>query len=645
MSMYRQFWLAILLSMLIAFVGSLLASMLSARAYLESQLSIKNVDNAAALALSLSQNNPDPVSIELAVTALFDSGHYESIRVSNPEGKTMIEKFTQRNDSVAPGWFIAALPIHATPGQADISNGWQQIGHVTLISHSRFAYAALWQSVWQMVSALAVASVVGGLLGSIILRRLKQPLLAVIDQAKAISERRFVTIPAPKVPELRQLASAMNDTVSRLKSMFDEEATRLEALRREANFDPLTDLANRSHFLARLRHTLESEDTTEGKLMLIRLADLANINRRLGRTATDEFLQRMAEAIAKSAGSESQGLAARLNGADFAMLLQGERDARTTAAILMAKLTDAARSFAEGEAIAWIAYGGFNQQTEIGSLLARVDAALAAAEVQGANTIQEALPEPGDHMPRNNVQWSQMITRALQQKWLRLGSFPVINPAGELSHRECPLRLLSEENGHWLPAGRFLPLAERLKLTSSLDFAAVELGLQELRANPALPGLAINLSASSVADSTFRQRLLSLLAGHTENCRRLWLEIPENGALRQLAAFGELSRHLKSTGCRVGLEHFGHQFSQIGVLHDLGLDYLKVDASFIRGLENNRGNAAFLKGLSSIAHSIGLQVIAEGVTTRAELCAIGTLGFDGATGPIIGEREGAWRFD
>ena len=71
MSMYRQFWLAIMTSMLLAFVGSLAASMLSARAYLEEQLTMKNADNASALALSLSQSNPDRVAIELAVSALF----------------------------------------------------------------------------------------------------------------------------------------------------------------------------------------------------------------------------------------------------------------------------------------------------------------------------------------------------------------------------------------------------------------------------------------------------------------------------------------------------------------------------------------------------------------------------------------------
>jgi EAL domain-containing protein (putative c-di-GMP-specific phosphodiesterase class I) len=92
---------------------------------------------------------------------------------------------------------------------------------------------------------------------------------------------------------------------------------------------------------------------------------------------------------------------------------------------------------------------------------------------------------------------------------------------------------------------------------------------------------------------------------------------------------------LKRHHCSVGVEHFGRQFSQIGQLHDLGLDYIKVDASFVRGLDANPGNQMFLKGLSSIAHNIGIQAIGEGVTTAAEFAALGEVGFDGATGPAV----------
>ena len=118
---------------------------------------------------------------------------------------------------------------------------------------------------------------------------------------------------------------------------------------------------------------------------------------------------------------------------------------------------------------------------------------------------------------------------------------------------------------------------------------------------------------------------------------RLWLEVSESGMLTHFVSFKALCVDLRGLSCKLGIEHFGRQFSEIGRLHDLGLDYLKVDASFIRGLESNPGNQAFLKGLSTIAHSIGLQVIAEGVTSQAELSALANVGFDASTGPAVQE--------
>ncbi len=157
----------------------------------------------------------------------------------------------------------------------------------------------------------------------------------------------------------------------------------------------------------------------------------------------------------------------------------------------------------------------------------------------------------------------------------------------------------------------------------------------QLRANPAPHGLAINLAASSLANTRFRQTLLSMLADAASDARQLWLEVGESGALRHLTAFREFCRDARAGGCRVGLEHFGNRFSQVGSLHDLALDYIKVDASFIGGITSNRGNQAFLKGLTTIAHALDWQVFAEGVATADELSAVADLGFDGATGPAV----------
>lgn len=634
MSLYRQLWLAVITSMLLALGGGLLASLVSARSFLESQLSIKNTDNATALALSLSLSNPDATVIELAVASLFDGGHYEWIRVTDPLGKVMVDRTAPLGDTDAPGWFIRLLPIKAEEGRAQISSGWKQMGVVSLASHSRFAYGALWQSAYEMVMALTLAGLLGGYLGALVLRRLRTPLDAVIGQANAITQRRFVMIDEPDVPELKQLAAAMNTTVGRLKAMFDDEASRLDAVRREANCDPLTGLANRSNFMARLRDVSMAEDSMGGTVFIARLGHLASVNQSLGRDATDELLLAFGAVMTDASLQHPEALAARLNGADFALLVPGLPTTKGLADGLLQALTQAATAFLPDQSSTWLGCGHFPRGIAIEKILAQVDAALATVEAGGRSGLSSVDMHEGDAGPRSSAEWSKMILKALEQRWVRLVSFPVSGLDGSLLHRECPLRLMFDANGDWQPAGRFLPFAERLKLTPQLDLAAVALGLDELEADPLLSGLAINLSASSIQLPEFRIELLKLLQRRTGTVR-LWLEVAEVGALAHFDAFRALCEAVRDLGCQMGIEHFGRQFSEIGRLHDLGLDYIKVDASFIRGLETNMGNQSFLKGLSSIAHGIGLTVIAEGVATELELDALKGLGFDGATGPAV----------
>ena len=635
MSMYRQFWLAIVASTLLALFGSLLASTLSARAYLTEQLAMKNADNASALALSLSQQHPDPVAVELMVAALFDSGHYELIRITDPFGQTMAERQADATDADVPNWFMRLLPITSVPGRAQITDGWKQFGTIELVSQSRFAYQSLWKSVWQMVAALFAAGLVGGYLGGLVLHRLRAPLKAVIDQAQAITERRFVTIAEPSVPELRRLAVAMNATVLRLKAMFEEEAARLESVRREANCDLLTGLANRGHFLAYFRKQLADENSLGGSLIVLRLAELAEVNRRLGRTDTDELLRKVGSAVARAVAGQADAFAARLNGADFALLLPDVQAPGPVAHALMETIAAEAEPYVKGAAIAQVGAGRYLCGADPAQVLAQVDTALASAESRGGNNVVEAPLIADEESPRSSEQWSQLIQRALDHGWVRLVSFPVAAMDGRLLHRECPLRLMLDEHGDWLPAGRFLPMAERLRLTSQLDLTAVDLGLQQLDNTPALPGLAVNLSASSVADAEFRRHIVARLHHHPQAARRLWLEIAETGALRQFEGFRAFVAALRGTGCRIGIEHFGHQFSQIGLLHDLGLDYLKIDATFVRNIHENPGNQAFLNGLAAIAHAIGLIIIAEGVASIEEQTALASAGIDGVTGPAI----------
>lgn len=636
MSLIKQLWLGIAVVMSLAFGGSLVVSTLSARHYLEQQLRVKNLDNATALALSLSQMPKDSVTVELQVSAQFDAGHYRLVRLTAPNGEILVEREYDGPLDAVPDWFRALVPIDARAGIAQVHDGWHQYGTLTLESHKRYAYETLWEGTRQLLMWFGLAGALTGLAGTLIVKRITRPLRRVVEQAEAIGGRRFVTTPEPGTSEFRSVVRAMNRLSERVRSMLADEARRLEQLRRQTQHDETTGLINRAQFMNLLDSALQRDDANAaGALIFARLGDLAALNRSLGRDAVDRLIGDVARHFAAFADRRPNWDAGRVNGSDFALLAPGCDDANRLAIDLAWALHEAldASPLGRGLAlpVAGTAYHGGEARSHV---LARADGALAGAERRGPRAIEtvgaDDAPPYADLQSRRDA-----LTRALERDGVRLAHFPVLANDGTLLHDEAPVRLLLE--GEWRPAGYFMPWAARAGLLPRFDAAVAQAALREIDAT-GVP-LGINLSPESVCDAAFRRELVTLLQRHPEARRQLWIEVPEYGAVRHLAEFRGLCAALRPLGCRVGIEHAGPHFSDLAELHELGLDYIKIDASVIRDIDTNPGNQAFLRGLCTIAHAIGLRVIAEGVVSEAEQDSVAGIGVDGVTGPAVSARR------
>jgi len=636
MSLIKQLWIAIIVVMTIAFGGSMVVSVLSARHYLEQQLQVKNIDNATALALSLSQLPKDPVTVELQVATQFDAGHYRFIRIVSPTGQTLVERIFTGQLQGAPAWFARLIPIHAAPGQALIQDGWKQYGTLTLASHEQYVYQSLWDGTLELLLWFVLGSVITGIAGTLAIRFITRPLGDVVGQAEAIAERRFLRIAEPRTPELRSVVRAMNSLVERLKAMFSEEAARLEALRQKVNLDALTGLAGREHFLSQLRELLIGEDSdAEGALVMLRLKDLNMLNARLGHQRADALLQQLGGMLKDSAQEHPGWQAGRLKGGEFALACPGVTSPVQAANELDQRLNQVwlPNWAAEVPDLFHLAAVPYQRGQAISDLLSRADEALALAEAQGPNSWHASDVDSG-RAARPAEQWRSLLTEAVASGKLRLAFYSVVG-SGSLAaiHQEGVIRLQIDDAGTLLPARDFMPMAAHLNLSAPIDLEVVKLAIAHLRTTPG--DIAVNLSAETIADFSFRYELRLLLEFHPEMCRRLLFEVPEQGVFKQFDAFRDLVLTLKPLGCRVGIEYFGQRFAEGDKLADLGLDYIKVHPSYVRDIAHNPGNQEFLKGLCKVARNFGIVMIALGVESDNDLPLLASLGFDGVTGPGV----------
>ena len=637
MSLIKQLWLVIIFVMMLAFGASFMINTITSKQYLEQQLQMKNIDNAVSLALSISQMEKDPVAINLMLSAQFDNGHYEYIRLEDPNGDLITDRSSQDIDTDTPKWFKEFVQINPQPGVAQIQDGWSQYGALTLASATDFAYQDLWNGMTSMLLWSVLIAILCGVIGSLILKTIIRPLNEMVDMTEAIGDKNFISINEPSTFEFKSLARALNRLSQRIKEMLRDQSQLLDQMRIEANYDGISGLMNRKYFSSRVATLIENDDTfTQGLLVISHISNLAEINETLGSAATDAVLKRMGLALEGFCNKHTSLIAARLTGADFAVFSSEPVDSNVLSGQVKAILSEAAGLESRFEDFDLPTISSIVQKSEqldgLKQLIATIKSKTSITEKDIMELIdQEDITQYEDS---DDVEWRNMLLSAIDAKRLKLASFPVLNNHGEAVHYESPTRLQLKEKGPWLAAGEFIARAMQLGLVSKLDLLALETAVKQLKKDTSR-AIGLNVSTSAMCDPEYVEKMIKLLKRHPEVAKQLWLEVSEQGAFHNQAQFRAFCQKVKPLGCKLGVEHIGSQIGRLGELHDLELDYIKIDASVIRDIDRNPGNKAFLKGICLIAHSIKLMTIAEGVQTEYERDVLPDLGVDAMTGPAI----------
>ena len=391
----------------------------------------------------------------------------------------------------------------------------------------------------------------------------------------------------------------------------------------QASHDDLTDLYNRREFEHQLQDALRDarDRDTEHTLCYIDLDQFKIINDTCGHFAGDILLKQISHQIKNRI--RRHDLIARLGGDEFGIIFYDTpiHEAESLAEEIKGGVADFKYIWHDNSFDIGISVGLVPVNASVNShseLLMRADSACYIAKDKGRNCIHTYAPSDADFIRRNTeLQWYNKITDALENNDFFLFCQeiqPLILPEGEKTgHYEVLLRMQSNDNTA-MP-DEFIPAAERYLLMPRVDRWVVDTFLSsfEKKAIDNFGGnyYNINLSGQSLCDDEFLDYTIQRLQGRYINPAMLTFEITETAAISNLDKALHFINTLKKLGCRFALDDFGTGVSSFQYLHDLPVDYIKIDGKFVRNIDNNDVNHSIINAITDIGHELGLEIVAE----------------------------------
>ena len=405
-----------------------------------------------------------------------------------------------------------------------------------------------------------------------------------------------------------------------------DNATLLDRLDGQAHHDDLTGLPNRRFFTAEL-----ARRTGPATVAVCDLDGFAALNDRLGDEAGDALLRAAAERVGAVAGGEA--VVARLLGDEFGVLAPGADP--HLADTLVAAFRTPLRVDSRDLLVTVTAGVATGDGAVVPDLLRRAEVALQAAKYTGADRAREhstALDATAQH----HAELAAALRRGLENGEFRLVYQPIVElPGGALIGVEALIRWQPADQPVVSPA-EFIPVAEHSGLILDLgawiiDAACADAAAWQLRHGVNGPRVNINVSARQLLDPDLPGMVADALHRHGLTPDRITIEITETAVFAGGAAL-ETVRELRALGVGLALDDFGTGHSSLTLLRTCPVTTLKVDKSFIDDVNGTAEQEAIASSLSTIATTLGLRAVAEGVETRDQAERLHALGYRYAQG-------------
>lgn len=525
------------------------------------------------------------------------------------------------------------------PVAVDIVRGGVIVGRLVLIADIHPMRTKLLWTILATFAAAIFASMLGICIAQPMQRRIIAPILSLTEAMRHIRVARDY---ATKVDH--QADDETGVMVETFNAMISQIRFRDAALERLAYLDPLTGLSNRQHFQKLIEELLadSSGKNHSAVLFIVDLDDFKQINDAFGHSIGDALLMNIAAILKQELGSDFN--VARLGGDEFALIGRGitsERQALDKLAPFVAALYQPVKIIGQDLHIT-ASIGGVlmpRNGTSSSDLLRRADLALYSAKRRGSGHV--------------NFFYSDMEAEVQERAELAKGLRTAISNDEfetyfQLQFNLRDNRILGFESLiRWnhptrglVPPDHFIPIAEETGLISEIGNWILRdsccRGKAWLDAGNQPCEISVNVSAAQILQASFFREVRSVLFETGFPPHLLCLELTESLFVgKSIDRVRVTLNDLKSLGVLLALDDFGTGYSSLSYLEKLPFDILKIDRAFVSGIENDGKRRELLKGIISLAHTLGIEVVAEGAETEGELLHLRKLNADYVQGYVL----------
>lgn len=432
-----------------------------------------------------------------------------------------------------------------------------------------------------------------------------------------VLERGRVVERAPNGLALRMVGSFSDITVQKHNE---------ERIREMAFYDALTGLPNRSLLAERTEASMRQvrEQRSQMALLFVDLDHFKNINDSLGHFTGDLVLQAVAQRLSRLVGEK--GLVSRLGGDEFVVVLP-HANPELAADLARRILREGGKAYKVEQRLLTITPSiGLSlfpdDATDFETLLRHADIAMYRAKEEGRNGFRFFTPEMNE-MVCQRLELEGAMRQALEQGEFLLHFQPQVDiRSGRIIGLEALARWHNPALGQ-VPPSIFIPVAEDSGLITPLGAFVIKAACTQAKAlqDAGLPPMvmAVNISGAQFRHPTLPTLVANTLKDTGLEAQWLELELTEGVLMEDTAGAAQMLSRLKAMGVRISIDDFGTGYSSLAYLKSFPIDKLKIDRSFVADLEDNPQDQAIIRAIIGLAHSLGIEVIAEGVENLAQL--------------------------